>query len=416
MRPWLRSILVSLVLAGVYAATARLGLTLPAFQTHVTLIWPPSGIALAAVLLLGYRVWPGLVLGAALAYWSPDTPLLFVVITAVGNPAAALLGAYVLRTAISFDTSLGRVRDVIGFFVFGVALSTMVSASIGSAGLLAVGLAEWMDLGRAWRLWWIGDAMGVLIITPVILTWTSRSSGVPPRRWKMLEGTALVLSLVVACNTVYGGWLPRALSLPLTFVAFPFVIWAALRFGQRGSSASSFLVVALALLGMFSRTGPFHQDSLNFGLVYLCGFNAALVGTALLLGAALRERRRAEDELREVGKELERRVEERTAALNAELEVRIRAEQGQERLLQELQGALAHVKTLSGLLPICSVCKKIRDDQGYWTQVERYISDHTDAQFSHGICPDCLQRVYPEYANHTGHQNPDAPPPGGNGG
>jgi integral membrane sensor domain MASE1 len=414
MKPWMRTLVVSLGLAALYAGTARLGLTLPAFQSHVTLVWPPSGIALAAVLLLGYRVWPGLMLGAALAHWSPETPWLFVAMTAVGNTAAALLGAYVLRNAIAFDTSLGRVRDVIGFFVFGVALSTMVSASIGSVGLLAVGLAEWMDLGRAWRLWWIGEAMGVLMITPVILTWTCRSAGVPPRRWKVLEAVALVLSLVIACNTVYGGWLPRGLSLPLTFVAFPFVIWASLRFGQRGSSTASFLAVALALLGMFSRSGPFHQDSLNFGLVYLCGFSAALAVTALLLGAALRERRRAEEDLRTVGKELEQRVQDRTAALNAELDVRIRAEREQERLLEELQGALVHVKTLSGLLPICSVCKKIRDDQGYWTQVERYISDHTDAQFSHGICPDCLQRVYPEYANHPGHQGPDEPP-GGNG-
>jgi PAS domain S-box-containing protein len=115
------------------------------------------------------------------------------------------------------------------------------------------------------------------------------------------------------------------------------------------------------------------------------------------------ERRQAEEALRSAHEKLERRVQERTAglteankALKEEIAERRRVEEERERLIRELRQALAKVKTLSGLLPICVSCKKIRDDKGYWNQLEAYIRDHSEADFSHGICPECRKRLYPE--------------------
>jgi FixJ family two-component response regulator len=116
-----------------------------------------------------------------------------------------------------------------------------------------------------------------------------------------------------------------------------------------------------------------------------------------------RERRLGVEALKKAYDELEVRVRERTAelsganaALKQEIEQRIRIQKEREDLIEELRRALAKVKTLSGLLPICASCKKIRDDGGYWNQIESYISKHSEAEFSHGLCPECAGRLYPE--------------------
>ncbi len=117
-----------------------------------------------------------------------------------------------------------------------------------------------------------------------------------------------------------------------------------------------------------------------------------------------RQRRRADEELKRAYEDLEIKVKERTAELSAanealkeEISQRRKAEEEREKLIRELQQALAEVKTLSGLLPICASCKKIRDDKGYWNQIEVYIRDHSQAEFSHGLCPECAIKLYPEY-------------------
>jgi DNA repair exonuclease SbcCD ATPase subunit len=116
------------------------------------------------------------------------------------------------------------------------------------------------------------------------------------------------------------------------------------------------------------------------------------------------ERKRAEGELRKHRDHLEDLVKARTGELitaNEQLQQEIverkRAEEERERLISELRDALAEVKTLSGLLPICSSCKNIRDDKGYWNQIEGYIKDHSEAEFSHSICPECTKKLYPEF-------------------
>jgi PAS domain S-box-containing protein len=514
-------------LAAAYVLTARLGLTISTYPDSVTLVWPPSGIALAAVLLFGYRVWPGIALGAVIAIASTGAPLVLMLATALGSTAEALFGAYLLRSLVDFDRSFRRVRDVIAFSIVAVFVSTMIAATLGALGVCLSGIGPWMDFFKVWRIWWLGDAMGVLTITPMLLIWLGSRTAAAESGSRFLEFLSLLVLLLLVGGSVYGGWLPPVLAKPLTFAAFPLVIWGALRFGQHGAVTAAFVSVAVAVFGTIEMRGPFVQTSMNMSLVYLYAYSVVMIITGLVLGATIAERRAAEDGLRVLSRGLEDRVVERTAALKSELverthaqealresETRFRAifenagmgmalitadgklihsnatlqsilgyreeellrftlqdimypddlaremayiresfvsgrvapyvaetryvrkdgkivwghvtatflrdshgqitnvlcmieditrrklsEEEREKLLRELQQAMVHVKTLSGLLPICSSCKKIRDDQGYWTQVERYLMDHTDAQFSHGICPDCLHKLYPEYAD-----------------
>jgi hypothetical protein len=236
--------------------------------------------------------------------------------------------------------------------------------------------------------------MGTLIVGSMLLSWSIRFE----RHWsfpRIGEATALFAVLLVVVAIVHGGVFDPDLVSPLSFLAFPFVIWAALRFGLKGATVAVAIAVSFALWGMLHGEGPFAEPRFAVGIVFLYGYTASVAVTGLLLGAATTERRRSAEELQRIGQDLDIRVRERTADLQEELARRRRAQ-------EELQNALHNVKTLSGLLPICASCKKIRDDGGYWTQVERYLTEHTQAQFSHGLCPDCFATLYPEYSDRTG--------------
>lgn len=639
-----------------FVLAARVGLVDANLHENVTLIWPPVGIALAAALIFGLRVWPAVAVGAFLAYRMTGAPLGFAAVTAVGNTVEILLVALVLQTWCGFDNGLRRVRDVLLFLCVAVGVAPLVGATFGVIGLCIHGMAPWGDFVRLWRIWLVADAMGILVVTPVLLTWSQRSREVVVRR-HATEAMVMIVLLTLVSHVVYGGLLDERLSRPLSLACFPFVIWGALRFGQRGAAASAMLAVTIAIVDTVQGQGPFIHMSPSMSLVYLYGFSAVATVTGLLLGAVVTEYRIVAFELQEARGLLEARIADRTAALQQQLverervsaalrdseeryrritqavtdyiysvafveghpvrtthaptceavtgytseelaaspflwlhmvheddrervlgltpeihatrgsvsiehriirkdgvvrwvrnttvptfdakgllvsydgliqditdrkvaeeavresEAKFRAvfdsagigiaisaldgtllecnpalermlgydrgelqgqssgriahpddfalqrdhvrrilagahtkgfsterryvrkdgrimwgritatlvrdargnpqyglglvedvterkasEQERERLLAEVQEAMANVKTLSGLVPICSSCKKIRDDRGFWIQVEQYLTYHTGIQFTHGICPDCLKQFYPEYA------------------
>jgi len=388
--PWWTQLLVAVV----YVATATVGFRFSTFSQEVTLVWPPSGIGIAVLLLFGMRMWPAIVVGSFCATMIDGGSLMLAGVMAGGHVLEAGLGAFVLRNATHFHCDLGRVRDVLGFLVFGVAIAAMVGATIGTLGLAADGIVPWAEAGRAWRTWWVADAMGILVGGALLLSWSVRSEQ-PWTALRAVEAGALVLTLLPGEFLIYGGILPSEFSHSLTFLTFPFVIWAALRFGQRGATATVAVTIAVAIWGTVRGEGPYAHQAFNVAIVFFYGYTAAVAVTGLLLGAATTERRRFADELQRIGFDLEIRVHERTAALQEELTRR-------RQIQDDLQEALANVKTLSGLLPICSSCKRIRDDHGYWTQVERYLTEHTEAQFSHGLCPECFRTLYPEYMEKNG--------------
>src|SRR5262245_33018418 len=163
-------------LAALYFGMAKLGLSMAsAVAQQVTPVWPPSGVSLAALLLLGWRIWPGITLGALAANLTADEPFGTACGIAAGNTLEAVVGAWLLRTA-GFDRSLERLKDVLALAVLAAGASTMVSATIGVANLCLGGVHPWSLFGPLWWLWWLGDATGILIITPAILAWST-----PPR-------------------------------------------------------------------------------------------------------------------------------------------------------------------------------------------------------------------------------------------
>src|SRR5262245_14977688 len=165
-----------LALALLYVLAARLGFSVALEAEQVTTVWPPTGIALAAVLLFGVRVWPAIALGAFVANVTMHEPFLTAVGVALGNTLEALVGAWLLRRLAGFDNRLERLRDVLALVALGALVSTTISATIGVLSLCLGGVQPWDQFGSLWALWWLGDASGALVVAPLLLTWAHRPS------------------------------------------------------------------------------------------------------------------------------------------------------------------------------------------------------------------------------------------------
>ena len=292
-RPRLASIAMVLGTAAVYVVAANLGLRLALVADQVTLVWPPTGIALAALLVLGNRITPGIALGAFVANITHHEPVGTACGIALGNTLEAVIGAWLLRR-VGFDRALERLRHVLALIVLAALGSTVVAATIGVTSLCLGGVQPWNAFASLWWTWWVGDAMGDLVMAPVLLVWScAPRSGWRPRR--VAEGVALLGALVLVGVLVFvqpdGSWL---ISAALPYKIFPFVIWGALRFGQRGAVTVSCLAATIAILGAVQGWGPFSVGTPHENLVALQLFNAVVAISALLLGAAIAERDGAE--------------------------------------------------------------------------------------------------------------------------
>jgi len=286
----------TVVLGGVYFAAGRLGLLLPIVQDHVTLLWAPTGIALAAVLLFGLRAAPGIALGAFLVNFTLGGPAAGAAGIALGNTLEAVGGAWLLRR-FGFRPSLDRVRDVLLLLGLGAAASPLVSAAIGVASLVASGLipADRQALNLA-SYWWLGDAMGALLVTPVLLTWAEL-----PRPWSFrkegaLEIVLLAAGFVVVSDLTLGTWLTNPiLHPPLAFTLFPFLVWAAVRFGPRGASTATLLAVGISIWATLEGRAPFARGTLEERLMFHHTYMALAAVTSMLLAAVFAEARAASE-------------------------------------------------------------------------------------------------------------------------
>ena len=282
------------LLAAIYFGAAKFGLSLAVMQKNVSLVWPPTGIALAALLCFGYRLWPGVALGALLINASTGVSLVTAAGIATGNTLEALAAASLLGRVAGFTTSLDRLQDVLGLVALAAIPSTAISATIGVMSLCLGGEASWAVYPSLWWQWWLGDAMGALVVAPVLLTWST-----PPRpRWHLrraAEAGTLLAALIVTGQIIFGGWFTAASThYPLTYAVFPFVIWAALRFGSRGAATATLVVSAAAVWGTERELGPFLGQTLTESLMLLQTFMSVVAVTALVLAAAITQHRRAE--------------------------------------------------------------------------------------------------------------------------
>ncbi len=294
VRPWLGR---AAIVAVVYFAAAKFGLSLASETRQVTAVFPPTGIALAALLLFGPRVWPGVFVGAFVANATSSEAVATAMGIAVGNTAAALVGWYGLRRVFAFDETLGRARD--GYALVAVAAVTpLVSATNGVATLALHGVIPWSGFWEVWRVWWVGDALGILLVCPVILTWVRRSGvTAPPARpveLLILIGSCLCVSVVAFSSVLF---VPGS-HYQLQYAVFPFIIWASLRLGQRVSATLVLGISAVAIWGAVHGRGPFAAGSVDERLVLLDLFMAVAAVTGLALSAATAEHRLAETRLR----------------------------------------------------------------------------------------------------------------------
>lgn len=316
-----RYIVMMAAICVVYFAAARLGLSLAFATQQVTAVWPPSGIALVALLRFGYRAWPGVFAGAFLINATIDESLATAAGIAAGNTLEAVVGVLLLRRFVGFDGSLDRMRNIIGLIGLAALGSTTVGATVGVTNLCVAGIVPWSDYLSVWRVWWMGDAMGDLVIAPFLLAWSMRSRW-PWRGWRLAELGVLVVTLALTSIFVFSGRLGAQTGFQLEYAVFPFLIWSALRFGPRETVSLVLMISAIAIWGSIHDAGPFSAGTLDVRLIALDTFLAITGVTALLLGAAMAERQHAQERLHRARAELEARVNERTAALanmNAEL-------------------------------------------------------------------------------------------------
>ncbi|MGH8741487.1 MAG: MASE1 domain-containing protein, partial [Burkholderiales bacterium] len=329
-----RSVALVALLAAAYFAAAKLALALAIPPGYATPIWPGSGLALAALLLGGSRLWPGIFLGSAAANLVIEASLVASGVIAAGSSLQALAGAALVRRHIGVPYCFRRAEEVVKF----VGLAALIATIAPTCGLLPLGLLHPMagiELFWNWWTWWQGDASGIILVAPLMLSWVG-TGAVRWTREKVLEGVVFAALLLVATQIVFSGGADGTSAYATTFLIVPFIVWVAFRFSQREVSTAIAVICSIALWYTLGRNvGPFSTQPVNEALLLLLLFVSTVVFTGLMLSAVLGQLDDAMRELQGRQRELELRVSERTSDL----------EQA-NRLLHEDIAARAHAERL----------------------------------------------------------------------
>jgi signal transduction histidine kinase len=286
------------ILAIIYVIAGKVGLMLASLHASASPVWPPAGIALAAILLFGYRVWPAIVIGAFLVNVTTAGNAATSFAIATGNTLEALAGAFLVNRFADGKDVFDRPAGVFKF-ALAAAISTIVSPLLGVSSLALAGFADWVNYGAIWVTWWLGDTTGDLLFTPLVLLWGMRTK----LSWKKEEAAevgVLLLLLALLSAIVFGGWLDiSAKNYPIGFICGPIVIWTAFRFTQRETATGIFILSVIAVWGTARGFGPFVGETENQSLLTVQAWTAVLAITAMALSAGMAERRRIEDELQQ---------------------------------------------------------------------------------------------------------------------
>ncbi|MEW2611262.1 MASE1 domain-containing protein [Streptomyces sp. NPDC047880] len=274
--------LQTLAVGACYYVSAQLGLLreLVVEGAVVTPIWPPTGVSVACLLILGLRCWPGIALGAFFVILSLTSLTPSTLCVLAGNTAAPVVGCLLLRRA-GFRTDLARLRDGLSLVFLGAFTAMLISSTTGAGILIATDKIEWSGFWAVWLAWWVGDAMGVLIVTPVLLLLSRVRLPLATSRWKEATGLA-----VIACCLVP---LAARSSISVLFLVYPLLIWAALRFQLAGSLLCALFASVMTTVAATDRVGPFERLSRVEVMMKLQAFNGAMALTALILSAVITE-------------------------------------------------------------------------------------------------------------------------------
>ncbi len=302
-------ILFAIKLTVVFAAyffTAKFGLSFSPVSGFATLVWPPTGIAIAAVLLSGFRVWPAVFLAAFLVNKFTGAPLAVAAGIGAGNTLEAVAGAYLLKR-LGFRNGFYRIADVLNFSLFGAFLSSAISATIGVTSIFLGGIVSSASYFATWFAWWVGDMLGALVVAPLILFWFSR-----PRlrisAWRFWEFLILfVVWFAIAFGVFFATSHENFVFIYLVFLP---LIWAATRFSVGGAIGFIFITSIAATWATVSGSGPFTMKSLSYNLSDLQIFMAVISVASYVIAAAIEERSSLIGQIRVGADELKRRISE----------------------------------------------------------------------------------------------------------
>src|SRR5437870_6787828 len=301
----------ALALAAAYFVVAKIGLRYATIGPSISPVWPPTGLAVAALVRLGPGYWPAILLSAFLANATTSIPVLAAAGIACGNTSEAMLAAYLLRSRAGQHLALDDLLGVRTLVVVAAPIGALASATVGVTSLWLAHVVPEAGVWSALSLWWAGDYLGALVVVPVFLTWLTWLTGAGPTGVRIGRRAALELSLLVggavlATMAIFGGLLPASLLLPAQypFLLFPFVIGAALRFGPRGASLLTMTVATLVVGYTVRGGGPFVMQTVPSTDTALLLYIGILAVTGLSLGPATARHERAERALREANEHL----------------------------------------------------------------------------------------------------------------
>lgn len=293
--PLLKQLLIGVAACATYIFAAKLSLRLATVHPSASPFWPPTGIAIVTLLVLGLRYWPAILVGAFFANLTTAGSVLTSLGIGAGNCLEAVTASYLVSRFANGKDVFDSTRNILRFALYGGILSSGIAATLGVTSLALGGFAPWHQYGIVWRTWWLGDAAGALVFAPFLLLWSAN----PIPRWsrrQVAEAAALFAATLVISGIVFGPLLHLEVKNdPWTFLCTPFLIWAAFRFGTREASAIICIVCAIAVVGTTHGYGPFARPSPNDSLLLLQLFLSIQALMTLVFAAEVSERRRQEE-------------------------------------------------------------------------------------------------------------------------
>jgi len=297
-------IIVSLVIIAVYFISAKLGLHLAVVQKNATPVWPPTGIAIAAILYAGFRIWPAIFIGALLVNISTTVVASSAILIAFGNTLEAVFACYLVIKLTGSSYPFTRVNDYFKFVVAACVVATTLSATIGVLSLSVFAGVSWSDFWLVWSIWWAGDAVGALIITPLLLSWFCANYSAWNNR-KIIESASLYILASFLCMLVFSNLLPSEfIRILVGLCLVPIFVISSYRYGVQGTSILILLIGVISIMGTAQGFGPFFQENVNDSVIILQAFIAVTSLTTITLSIVVEEYDRTKSILRYAQDEL----------------------------------------------------------------------------------------------------------------
>jgi signal transduction histidine kinase/ActR/RegA family two-component response regulator len=380
-----RKAIVIVLITGAYFLAGIIGLRFASVHVSASPVWAPAGMAIALLLLFGTSNWPAILAGSFLVNFTTAGSLVISASIAVGNTLEAILGAWLLQRFAHGVQAFESPPNILKSALLAGLLSPIVSAAIGVTSLLLGEYASLDDFAVIWLTWWMGDATGILIVTPAILLWAQHPR-VEWNRRERLELGLLLLVLLITCAVIFGPLMNTGHKYPLQFLLVPIMIWAAFHFGPRETATLTVLMAGWATFGTINGRGPFASNSENEALLLGQAFLAVNSVMVLALAAAVQENKDAEARFLD---QAERLVNKRTQQL-LHIQARLRTmvqtltlteQRERKRMAGELHDYLAQLLVL-GKMKLSNMHAQIQNIGGsaatLFQEIEQTLSKALD--------------------------------------